>query len=128
MKFKDILITIFLMGLLVYAACHRAGWVGDRNRLNEVSLTHNLENTTSDSIKFKSWIFYSHPETGLTISNQSGDILHHLPQFRSSTMEILAKPDTTGNSLGLVYILSEPGVEIPRFRILPDGLLEKTSS
>jgi hypothetical protein len=128
MKFKDILITIFLMGLLAYAACHRAGWVGDGNPASEVSETHDLEYISSDSIKFKSWIFFSHPETGLTISNQTGDILHHLPHFRSSSLEILAKPDTTGNSLGLVYILSEQGFENPCFRILPDGLLEKTSS
>ena len=128
MKFKDILIAIFLMGLLTYAACHRAGWVGDRHMTKDTSLTDNQGNTSSDSIKFKNWIFFSHPETGLTISNPSGDILHHLPHFRSSIIEILEKPDTTGNSLGLVYILSEQGVENPSFRILPDGMLEKTSS
>jgi len=128
MKFKDILITIFLMGLLAYAACHRAGWVGVRNLMQEVSLPGKHENSSSDSIQFKNWIFFAHPEMGLTISNQSGEILHHLPQFRSSSLELLAKPDTTGNSLGIVYILSEPGVENPSFRILPDGLLEKTNS
>lgn len=127
MKFKDILIIIFLTGLLSYAACHRAGFVGSGNSSEEYFDAHNYKANGIDSVKFESWIFSTHPENGLTVSTISGDIIHRLPEFRSEHLEIVSVPDSSGSSLGLVYVLSDCGIENPCFRISNDGKLEETS-
>lgn len=127
MKFKDIIIIIFLTGLLGYAACHRAGFVGSGNTIEEYSDTHNSIGSGIDSVTFENWIFSTHPENGLTVTTISGDIIHHLPGFRSEHFEIVSEPDYSGSSLGLVYVRSDCGTENPCFRISNDGKLEETS-
>jgi hypothetical protein len=127
MKFKDILIIIFLAGLLIYAACHRAGFVGKANADTAISENYSYEANGIDSVKFENWIFSSHPESGLTVTTTSGDVIHHLPDFSSGHIEIVTEPDSSGYSLGLVYVRSDCGMENPCFRISTEGELEKTS-
>lgn len=127
MKFKDVLIVIFLSGLLLYAACHRAGWVG-KERLT-VDNQRNFDRLAEvcDTVQYENWIFYVHPEAGLTVSTKSGEVLHHLPEYRSGEIELIATPDTSGTFHGLVYIRSECGISSPCFRICPEGKLEIAS-
>ncbi len=124
MKFKDILIIIFLSGLLLYAVCHRAGWVGNDKVLMDAEGEENQIRLTADTVKFENWIFYSHPVTGLTVSTKSGEVIHHLPEFRVGEIELVSEPDTTGTTLGKVYVRGECSELSPSFRICHEGNLE----
>lgn len=124
MKFKDILIIIFLSGLLLYAACHRAGWVGKDNIEVNVENEENQSHLSTDTVKFENWIFYSHPEKGLTVSTKSGEVIHHFPEFRAGEIELISEPDPTGASLGKVYVRGECSELSPCFRICHEGKLE----
>jgi hypothetical protein len=128
MKFKDILIILFLAGLLMYAACHRAGFVGSA-KINENIADAMLQETALPvSIQFDNWIFSAHPENGLKVSTGSGDTIHHIPHFRSINIEVIAEPDTTGQTLGLLIVNGDMENEPPRFRMLKNGQLERVNS
>lgn len=111
MKFKDIIIIIFLAGLLLYAACHRAGLVGSR----KTAVILNYEANKIDSVKFENRIFSAQPESVLTITPISGDMENHLPGFKSSRSEIVSDPDSSGCSIGQVYVRSDCGTENTMF-------------
>lgn len=128
MKSKDILIILFLAGLLLYAACHRAGIVGQGSVKKSTTGVILPEERLPVSIQFEQWVFSAHPENGLTVSTGSGDTIHHIPLFRSHQIEVISKPDTTGQSLGFLIVSGDQEDDRPCFRMMKDGLLEKASS
>jgi len=127
MKFKDIVIIIFLSGLLFYAFCHRAGWFGLTSKVESIGGNADDQASFIDSVRFENWIFSSHPDIGLTVTTATGDIIHHIPEIRSGHIEIVTEPDPTGAVHGLVFVRSDCGVINPCFRISPDGELEMAS-
>ena len=127
MKFKDIFIGAFLAGLLIYAFCHRAGIVGNSPLVAEKTTSASTSELKPDTLMHDKWIFTAHPETGLNVSTLSGETVYRNPDFRSGLAGINMKPDTTGNSLGMVMVHSDCGLTSPCFRILPDGTLESVT-
>ena len=122
------MIIIFLGGLLLYAACHRAGIIGSEKDKGSVTENFPPEGYLPVSVHFDQWIFSAHPDNGLTVSTGTGEVIHHIPDFRARHIEIISEPDTTGKSLGWLFVNGDPGIERPCFRMMKDGLLEKLSS
>jgi hypothetical protein len=126
MKFKDVLILAFLAGLLIYAICHRAGFVGNHPaKPDEVSSRKDHERV--DTLMYDKWIFAVHPDQGLRVFSLCGDTIHHLPGFTSGLAGIDTQPDPTGLSDGLVVVQSDCGEASPSFRIMRNGTLENVT-
>jgi hypothetical protein len=122
MKSKDWFISLFLAGLLGYALCFRAGLVGNSGEAGNV--TPELNAAIADTVHFREWIFSAHPQDGLTILSESGDILYRFPEVRVMQVKIDAIPDSAGNSPGFIQLQSVCGIVSSTFRIMPDGRLE----
>lgn len=65
-----------------------------------------------------------HPVEGLVVS-VGGEILQRYPEINSDSYEMIAEPDTTGNCLGMVYVVNDCDSVCLSFLVREGGKLEK---
>lgn len=122
MKFGNLVITIFLAGLLGYAFCHRAGWVGNEGNSHPYRQTSVF--VSGDTVSFGNMQFMQDPREGLIVK-VGGEILQRYPEINSESYEMIAEPDTTGNCLGMVHVVNDCDSVCLRFLVREGGKLEK---
>jgi hypothetical protein len=122
MKFGNLVVTIFLAGLLGYAFCHRAGWVG--NQGNEYPFGQTSPFVSGDTVRFGNMQFMQHPSEGLVVT-VGGEIMQRYPEINSESFEMIAEPDTTGSCLGRLRVVNDCDSVCWSFLIREGGQLVK---
>jgi len=131
MKFKDIVISIFLAGLLTYAACHRANLVGNDKAENCAAVAFGgacLDGVSwMNTVHFNNLVFSVHPEAGLTVNSSTGEKRFSAP-VKADSIHIVSDWVVNGDTLNLLYCKNTKENSFPCFKILEDGRLEAIST
>ncbi len=123
MKFKDVVILIFLTGILAYAVCCRSNLIKP-SLLSQVENTANQPEVWDDTISLNNFSITADPASGIAVRNPQGDLISFVSTLKPEALRLYEDKVINGDTLDLLYCKITNSDSIPCYRIMEDGRLE----
>ena len=122
LKYKDIVIMVFLGGVLIYAACRRTSLLPLREgHPQESAATGGFY--WQDTIRHDQLHIIAHPQEGIKVCRLNGEELPGHPDLKPEALHLETGFVSGGDTLDLIYCLTAEKGKYPCFRITADGTL-----
>jgi hypothetical protein len=123
MKYKDVVVLIFLSGVLIYAVCSRYNLVG--KGFAEIHCNTEASHTTwSASIFHREFEVKADTVHGLTVSRAGGETVAEWPHIKSRSIILYKNLNWDGDTVDVLFSRLSDTDSIPCFLIREDGSIE----
>jgi hypothetical protein len=123
MKYKDIVVLMFLSAVLIYAVCSRYNLVG--NGFAEIHCNDEASLTTwGESVFHRDIEVKADTVHGLTVTGAGGETLAEWPDIKSGAIILHKNLDWDGDTVDVLYSRLSDTDSLPCFLIREDGSIE----
>lgn len=123
MKYKDVVVLVFLSAVLVYAVCSRYNLTGKGFSENHCN-TKACLTTWSESVFHRDIEIKADTVNGLTVRRTGGETIAEWPHIKSGSIILHRNLNWDGDTVDILFSRFSDTDSIPCFLIREDGSIE----